>query len=223
MTASVLGYPDVELQTVPEILNQARNIARSVSIPVVVDTDTGYSNALNVIRAVREFEAAGLAGMMEDQTFPKKCGHFEGKSVLSPEEIIIKAKAAVEARRSDDFVVVARTDSRATHGLEDVIEGANLYAEAGADIIFADALLSFEDVRAFARGVNAPTKANLSDGGKPRWFIIRTRYGIQAYLIFWCHPTICSQEHARCTGCAHVRRLNPVDVSVSDLQSSRPK
>lgn len=167
LTASVLGYPDVGLQTMPEVLNQARNIARSVDIPVTVDADTGYGNALNVMRTVREFEAAGLAGLMiEDQTFPKKCGHFEGKNVISAEEMVIKVKAAVEARRDDNFVIMARTDARAINGLEDAIERANLYAEAGADMVFADALLSVEDMRTFAQNVKVPAKANLSDGGK---------------------------------------------------------
>ncbi|MBI3068383.1 MAG: isocitrate lyase/PEP mutase family protein [Betaproteobacteria bacterium] len=123
VTASVLGYPDVGLQTMPEILGQVRNMARCVEIPMLVDIDTGYGNALNVMRAVREFEAAGAAGIFfEDQTFPKRCGHFEGKKVIAPEEMVIKIKAACEARRGADFVIVARTDARATHGLDHAIE-----------------------------------------------------------------------------------------------------
>ena len=106
-TASILGYPDVGLQTMTEVMNQVRNIARCVEIPITVDADTGYGNALNVMRATREFEATGLAGMMiEDQTFPKRCGHFEGKKVIPAEEMVIKIKAACDARRSDDFVII---------------------------------------------------------------------------------------------------------------------
>ncbi len=167
LTASVLGYPDVGLQTMPEVLNQARNIARSVDIPVLVDGDTGYGNALNAMRAVREFEAAGIAGMMiEDQTFPKKCGHFEGKNVIPAEEMVIKIKAACEARRSDDFVIIGRTDSRAIHGLDHAIERALMYCEAGADIIFVEAMLSVEEMKRVAQAVPKPLKANMNDGGK---------------------------------------------------------
>lgn len=167
LTASVLGYPDVGLQTMPEVLNQARNIARSVEIPVLVDGDTGYGNALNAMRAVREFEAAGLAGMMiEDQTFPKRCGHFEGKNVIPAEEMVVKIKAACEARRSDDFVIIGRTDARATHGLDHAIERALMYCEAGADIIFVEALLSLEEMKRVAEAIPRPLKANLNDGGK---------------------------------------------------------
>ncbi len=122
VTASVLGYPDVGLQTMPEILNQARNMARVVDIPMIVDIDTGYGNALNLMRAVRDFESAGLAGVFfEDQTFPKRCGHFEGKKVITVEEMAVKIKAACETRRDDDFVIIARTDSRALHGLDHAI------------------------------------------------------------------------------------------------------
>jgi 2-methylisocitrate lyase-like PEP mutase family enzyme len=167
VTASILGYPDVGLQTMPEILNQARNIARCVDIPIVADADTGYGNALNVMRTVREFEAAGLAGIiLEDQTFPKKCGHFEGKNVISPEEMVVKIQAACEARRSDDFVIGARTDSRATHGIDDAIERACRYAEAGADTVFADGLVSVEDLRRFAQETPVHAKANLHEDSK---------------------------------------------------------
>lgn len=167
LTASVLGYPDVGLQTMPEILNQARNIARSVEIPVTVDADTGFGNALNVMRATREFEAAGIAGMMiEDQTFPKRCGHFEGKNVIPAEEMAIKIRAACEARRSDDFVIIGRTDARAIHGLDHAIERALMYCEAGADVIFVEALMSVEEMRRVAEAIPKPLKANMNDGGK---------------------------------------------------------
>jgi len=167
LTASVLGYPDVGLQTMPEVLNQARNIARCVEIPILVDGDTGYGNALNVMRATREFEAAGLAGMMiEDQTFPKRCGHFEGKKVISAEEMVIKVKAACEARHSDDFVIIARTDARAIYGLDHAIERALMYCEAGADVIFIEALLSVEEMRKVGKAITKPLKANMNDGGK---------------------------------------------------------
>ena len=166
VTASVLGYPDVGLQTMPEILNQSRNMARSVDIPLIVDVDTGYGNALNVMRTVREFEAAGLAGIFfEDQTFPKRCGHFEGKKVIPMEEMVVKVKAAREARRSSDFVIIARTDSRALYGIDDAIERALAYCDAGADIIFVEAMLTEEEMRKAAKAIPKPVQANLSEGG----------------------------------------------------------
>jgi methylisocitrate lyase len=167
VTASLLGYPDVGLQTMPEVLNQVRNIARSVAIPLIADIDTGYGNALNVMRAIREFENAGAAGIFfEDQVSPKRCGLFEGKSVISPEEMAVKIRAACEARRSSDFVILARTDARTTHGLEEAITRANLYVEAGADMIYVEALLSVDEMREVNRRVKGPLQANMSEGGK---------------------------------------------------------
>lgn len=167
VTASILGYPDVGLQTMPEILNQSRHIARCVGIPIIVDGDTGFGNALNVMRTVREFESAGLAGMfLEDQTFPKRCGHFEGKKVIPTEEMAVKIRAACEARRSDDFVIIGRTDARAIHGLEHAVERALKYCDAGADIIFVEALLSIEEMREVAKAIPKPLQANLNEGGK---------------------------------------------------------
>jgi len=167
LAASVLGYPDVGLPTMPEVLNQARNIARCVDVPVTVDADTGYGNALNAMRATREFEAAGLAGMMiEDQVFPKRCGHFEGKKVIPAEEMVIKLQAVCEARRDKDFVIIARTDARGVHGIDEAIRRALMYSEAGADMIFVEAMMSVEEMRKVAQVIPKPLKANMNDGGK---------------------------------------------------------
>ncbi len=184
VTASILGYPDVGLQTMPEILNQARNIARSVEIPVIADVDTGYGNALNVMRTVREFEAAGVAGIfIEDQTFPKRCGHFEGKQVITAEEMVVKVRAACEARRDHDFVIIARTDARAIHGLDDAIERGIKYAEAGADIIFVEALLSVEELEKVARSIPKPVQANLNEGSKTPLVPVQQLYEMGFKLI----------------------------------------
>ena len=167
VTASVLGYPDVGLQTMPEILSQARNMARCVDIPLIIDVDTGYGNALNVMRTVREFESAGLAGMFfEDQTFPKRCGHFEGKKLIPTEEMVVKIRAAAEARRGNDFVLIARTDSRALHGIDHAIERSLAYVEAGADMIFVEAMLSAEEMQKVTGAIKAPLQANLSETSK---------------------------------------------------------
>jgi 2-methylisocitrate lyase-like PEP mutase family enzyme len=167
VTASVLGYPDVGLQTMPEILGQVRNMARAVDIPLLVDVDTGYGNALSMMRTVREFEAAGAAGIFfEDQTFPKRCGHFEGKKLVGADEMAVKVRAACQARRSDDFVIVARTDGRALEGLDGAIRRAQAYVEAGADVIYVEALLSEDEMRQAAREIKAPLQANMSEGSR---------------------------------------------------------
>ncbi len=166
VTASVLGYPDVGLQTMPEILAQVRNMARAVEIPLIVDIDTGYGNALNMMRAIREFEAAGAADVFfEDQGFPKRCGHFEGKKLITDQEMAVKVRAACEARRSPDFLIIARTDARAVEGLDRAIERAQAYVEAGADAIFVEALLSEVEMRKAAAAIKAPLQANMSEGG----------------------------------------------------------
>lgn len=165
VTASVLGYPDVGLQTMPEILAQVRNMARTVDIPLIVDIDTGYGNALNMMRAIREFESAGAAGVFfEDQGFPKRCGHFEGKKIIPAAEMAVKVRAACEARRSPDFIIIARTDARALEGLDAAIARSHAYVEAGADAIFIEALLSEDEMRKAAAAVKAPLQANMSEG-----------------------------------------------------------
>lgn len=167
MVASLLGLPDVGLATMSEILCQTRNIVKSVNIPVMADCDTGYGNVLNVIRTVQEFEEAGVGGLfIEDQVFPKKCGHFEGKQLISQEEMIKKIEAALDARRDPDLVVMARTDARAVLGMDEAVKRAKAYAEAGVDMIFIEAPQSVEDLQAAARAVNLPSMANLVEGGK---------------------------------------------------------
>lgn len=167
VTASILGYPDVGLQTMPEILGQAKNMARCVDIPLLLDVDTGFGNALNVMRTVRESETAGLAGIFfEDQTFPKRCGHFEGKKVIPIEEMVVKVMAAAEARSSSDFVIIARTDARALFGIDNAIERAQAYVEAGADMIFVEAMLSEDEMRKVTRAIKVPLQANLNESSK---------------------------------------------------------
>jgi methylisocitrate lyase len=185
VTASRLGYPDVGLQTMTEILDQARNIARSVDIPVIADVDTGYGNALNVMRTVSEFEKAGIAGIFfEGQTFPKKCGHFEGIGVIPTEEMIVKIRAACEARsRPGEFVIIARTDARAPHGLDEAIARGRAYAAAGADVIFIEALLSEAELREVGRSIEAPLQANIVEGGKTPNVAVRELYEMGFKLI----------------------------------------
>lgn len=164
VAASVLGYPDVGLDTMPEVLAQARNIARTVDIPVLVDVGTGYGNAINVIRTVEEFEKAGLAGVfIEDQTAPPRCGHFEGRQVIPAEEMVVKIQAAREARRDEGFIIIARTDSRVVQGVADAIDRAHRYREAGADLVYVEGLLDADELRRVGREVPPPLHANVGD------------------------------------------------------------
>ena len=163
----LLGLPDLGFLTMSEMVAHARNIVQATSLPVIADADTGYGNALNVMRTVREYEGAGVAGLhIEDQVAPKRCGHFSGKEVTSREEMIGKIKAALDSRRDQNLVVIARTDARAVMGLQEAIERGVAYAEAGADMIFVDAPESAEELSLIARSIPAPLMANLSEGGK---------------------------------------------------------
>ena len=165
--ASHLGQPDLGLATLTEMAAHASHLASCVSLPVIADADTGYGNALNVVRTVREYERAGVAGLhLEDQVAPKKCGHIAGKQVIPAREFADKIRAAVEYRTDPDLVVIARTDARAVTGLDDAIERGNLYAEAGADVIFVEAPQTEDEVHRIAREVKAPLLANMVAGGK---------------------------------------------------------
>jgi methylisocitrate lyase len=165
VTAS-MALPDLGLITMDEMVRTVKYIVDAVDIPVIVDIDTGYGEALNVMRAVREFEAVGAAGIqLEDQVLPKKCGHLSGKALIPPEEMAKKIKAAVEVRRNPDFVIIARTDAVGVTGFEDAVERAKLYLEAGADVIFPEALRTEKEFREFAKQVKAPLLANMTEFG----------------------------------------------------------
>ncbi len=167
-SAALLGRPDVGLLTMTEMADNAGRIAASVDIPVIADADTGYGNPLNVIRTVGAFEAAGVAGIhIEDQVAPKKCGHMEGKQVIAPQEMAQKVRAAAEARSDQDFVIIARTDARAVEGLDLAIERARLYRDAGADVLFIEAVVSDAEAAAAAAAFpDVPLLFNWAEGGK---------------------------------------------------------
>ena len=151
-TSAEKGFPDVGLLTMTEMTTNARYIANAVDIPVICDADTGYGNALNVQRTVREYEAAGVAAIhIEDQVFPKKCGFFEGKQVVPMEEHIQKIRAALDARTDPDFVIIARCDAYAVTGWEDTVRRCRAYRDAGADLVFVDGIKSTADLELYAR------------------------------------------------------------------------
>ena len=159
VSESRLGQPDVGLMGMEENVAAARAIAACSDLLLIADADTGYGNALNVYHTVRAFERAGVAGiMLEDQVWPKRCGHMKGKEVISADEMVQKIRAAAEARVDPDFVIKSRTDVLATHGLAEAVRRLNLYAEAGADLLFADAALSVEQIGTIAHETSKPVR-----------------------------------------------------------------
>jgi len=161
------GYPDVGLLTMTEVVEWISRTVEAVEIPVIADMDSGYGNALNVVRSVRQYEKTGVAAFhLEDQVSPKKCGHYEGKQLVSKAEMIGKIKAAVDARRDADMVIIARSDARAGEGLQSAIDRVNAYLEAGADVGFVEAPQSAEELAAAARQLIKPALANIFEGGK---------------------------------------------------------
>jgi methylisocitrate lyase len=164
--AVLLGMPDFGFLNAGETLENARRIIRSVTVPVLVDADTGYGNPLSVWRLVRDLEAAGAAGIfLEDQVWPKRCGHMTGKEVISTDEYILKLRAAMDARRSKDFIIVARTDARAPATLDEAIRRGKAYRKAGADVIFVEAPKTKEELAEIGRSIKAPLVANMIEGG----------------------------------------------------------
>src|SRR6202049_4713053 len=161
------GYPDLGLLTLGENVRFIGLTVEAVAIPVIADADTGYGNALNVIRTVREYEKAGVAAFhLEDQVSPKKCGHYDGKEVVSKSEMIGKIKAAVDTRQDAEMVIIARSDARAIEGLDAAIDRVNAYLEAGADVGFVEAPQSVEELRTVGGRVRGPALVNVFEGGK---------------------------------------------------------
>ena len=170
MAATTLGMPDFGLLTATEMLDRVRHIVRAVDVPVVADLDTGYGNPLNVIRTVREAVEDGVAGiLLEDQEWPKKCGHFDGKRVIPTAEHVEKIRAAVHARGESELVIIGRTDARAELGLEEAIQRGRAYRAAGADVIFIEAPQAESELETIARAFpDVPLFANLIEGGVRR-------------------------------------------------------
>lgn len=167
LSNAVFGLPDVGLVTMSEAVEHARRICGAVGLPVIVDGDTGFGEAINAARTVREMEAAGASAIhFEDQVLPKKCGHLEGKQLIAAEAMAEKIRAACAARRDGEFVIIARTDARGVTSFEDAVERARLYVESGADAVFPEALESREELRRFAKEVRGPLVANMTEFGK---------------------------------------------------------
>ena len=165
-SATLLGMPDYGFIGASETLDNARRISKAISVPLIVDIDTGYGNALTVRKLIQELENAGVSGVfLEDQKWPKRCGHMKGKDVIPKEEYAEKLESAIDARSSKDFIIVARTDARATEGLEKAIERGNFYKKTGADVIFVEAPKSVNEMEIIGKSIKAPLVANMIEGG----------------------------------------------------------
>lgn len=165
--ASALGKPDIGLLSMTEMLDRARKLVSAVNIPVIADADTGFGNAITVMRTVEEYEAAGVAAIqLEDQVAPKRCGHMVGRKVIPMDEMVGKIKAATAARKDPDLMIIARTDARTVHGLDEALKRAKAYEEAGADIIFVESVESVDEMKKVHEVMNIPSLANMVEGGR---------------------------------------------------------
>lgn len=185
-SATLFGMPDYGFIGATETVDNARRICRAVSVPVIVDSDTGYGNALSVWKLVKELESAGAAGIfLEDQRWPKRCGHMQGKEVVAQEEYTEKLGAAIDARSSDDFIIVARTDARATEGLDAAIERGRQNRKTGADAVFVEAPRTVDEMKKIGKSINAPLVANMIEGGATPISSAQTLYNIGFKIILY--------------------------------------
>jgi 2-methylisocitrate lyase-like PEP mutase family enzyme len=197
-SASLLGRPDIGLLSFDEMAGHARRLVQAVGVPVIADADDGYGNPLNVMRTVREYEAAGVAALqLEDQVAPKRCGHMEGKEVIAASEMAEKVRAAVEARRSPELVIIARTDARAVEGLDGALERARRYRDAGADMLFVEAPETEDEIAAVAGAFpDTPLLFNWVEGGKtPMLGLDRVRE-LGFRLVIFPVTTLLAASHA---------------------------
>lgn len=188
---ALLGLPDMGLASFTEVLDQVRRICFAVDVPVIADIDTGYGNALNTYRAVREFESAGVAAVqIEDQLFPKRCGHLAGTETVPTSEMVGKISAALDARRDDSLVVIARTDAIQSRGVDDAIERANAYAQAGADLIFIEAPTTQGMLEQLPRMIPAPLVANMVEGGRTPLLSARQLGAMGYRVVFFANTAL---------------------------------
>lgn len=184
--ASHLGKPDVGLLTLTEMVARASNIVEAVNVPVIADADTGFGNAVNVMRTLREYEKAGVAAIqLEDQVAPKKCGHMTGRQVVSKEEMVGKIKAAADVRTDPDLMIIARTDARTVHGIGEALERAKAYEEAGADILFIESPETVEEMKQITTSYKVPVLANMVEGGRTPFLPVQDLQGLGYDLVIF--------------------------------------
>lgn len=214
------GLPDIGLTTLTEVVDHGRNISRVTNLPTFIDADTGWGEAMNVARTVQEFEDAGVAGMhLEDQVNPKRCGHLDGKEVVSTAEMVKRISAAVKGRRDSNFVLCARTDSRAKEGLDAAIDRAKAYADAGADLIFPEAMKDLGEFEAMANVLDVPILANMTEFGKSELFTTEQLANAGVKLVIYPVTTLRIAMGAIKRGLEVIRREGTQESLVEGMQT----
>lgn len=221
LSAGILGLPDVGLFSLTELTQQATYLTRSVAIPVIVDADTGFGDAMNVERTVIELESAGVGAIqLEDQQLPKRCGHLSGKSLIEPEAMCAKLRAAVGARLDPNLVLIARTDARGVTGFDDAVERAKQYLDAGADWIFPEALATQDEFKRFAEAIDAPLIANMTEFGKSPLLTLE-ELGEMGYSVALYPVTLLRVAMRACEAALGVLGQEGTQREILDLMQSR--
>lgn len=220
VAANSLGMPDLGISTMDDVLIDARRITDASSLPLLVDIDTGWGGAFNIARTIRSFIKAGVAAVhLEDQVGQKRCGHRPGKEVVAADEMVDRVKAAVDARTDDQFVIMARTDAAATEGLDAAIERAVAYVEAGADMIFPEAMKSLDDYRRFKAAVKVPILANLTEFGATPFFTVDELKSANVDIALYCCGAYRAMNAAALNFYETVRRDGTQKAAVSTMQT----
>ncbi len=220
VAANSLGIPDLGISTMEDVLTDARRIVEATGMPLLVDIDTGWGGAFNIARTIRSFERAGVAAVhMEDQVGQKRCGHRPGKEVVTKEEMVDRVKAAVDARTEAGFVIMARTDAAAVEGIDSAIERAVAYVEAGADMIFPEAMKTLDDYRKFKAAVKVPILANLTEFGSTPFFTTEDLRGAGVDIALYCCGAYRAMNKAALNFYETVRREGTQKNIIDTLQS----
>lgn len=212
VTNTYLGAPDIGVISLTELADHVARIRDAVNIPIMVDADTGFGNALNTFRTVKVLERSGAnAIQIEDQVYPKRCGHFDGKEVISKEEMVQKIRAAVDARGSDDVLIIARTDARAVLGFEAALERIQAYIEAGADIAFVEAPQTLDEIREIPRRVPVPHILNLVSGGRTPLISLEELKGLNYAFVLYANVALQAAVHGMQRVLKHLREKGEIE------------
>lgn len=218
--ANDLGLPDVGLTTLSEVSQRGRVIARATELPAIIDADTGFGEPMNAARTVQELEELGLCGChFEDQQNPKRCGHLDGKTLVPSDDMVKKIRAAATARRDSNFVIIARTDARATEGLEGAIQRAKAYVDAGADMIFAEALADAAEFEKFKKAVPSPLLANMTEFGKSKLLTTQQLQSAGVNVVIYPVTSLRLAMKAVEDGLAVLKREGTQESAVKDMQT----
>jgi methylisocitrate lyase len=217
-----LGLPDIGLTTLTEVATRAETITRSISLPTIVDIDTGFGEPANVARTVRTMEQAGLAGChLEDQLFPKRCGHLDGKQLVSAEDMCRKIKSAIDAKTDSNFLVIARTDARGVDGLDAAIDRAKQYVDAGAEMIFPEALATPQEFETFRKAVDVPLMANMTEFGKSPLLNTKQLSDLGYNLVIYPVTTLRLAMKAIEDGLKTIAREGTQEPIIGDMQTRK--